>query len=127
MRGESEVKKSFLKDSAFENNLFYGLVSGTVVFPHISVMNKSLKSSLKSLVSKMSQKNRCISAIFMAKSVPAVILHDEVTKRIDFFVNCTDRRTLDTELKKACPDMSEDIKLDDYDSKEKFYTNKSDC
>ena len=87
-------------------------MSGTVVIPQITVMNKSLKSSLKTIVSKMSPKNGCISAIFMAKSVPAVI-HDEVTKRIDFFVNCTDRRTLDTELKKACPDMSEDIKLDD--------------
>ena len=75
----------------------------------------------------MSQKNRCISAIFMAKSVPAVILHEEDTKGIDYFVNCTDQRTLDTELKKVCPDMSEDIKLDDYDSKEKFDTNKSDC
>ena len=96
MRGDSVVKNIFfsreksVKDSAFENNLYYGLVSGTVDIPHITVMNKSLKSSLKTIVSKMSPKNGCISAIFMAKSVPAIILHYEDTKRIDYFLNCTD-------------------------------------
>ena len=77
------------KDSDFENYR-YGPVSGTVHIPHITVMNKLLKSSLKTLVLKVSPKNGCISAIFMAKSLPSFILHDEDTKRIDYFLNSTD-------------------------------------
>ena len=60
MRGDSDVKTIFSreksdKDSDFENYR-YGSVSGTVHIPHITVMNKLLKSSIKTIVLSVTEK-----------------------------------------------------------------------
>lgn len=106
-RGSKSVKNIFfkrekaMKAEGYDQNVYYGLVSGKVLFPSISILNGSIKTDLKTVVSKMTPRNGRIAAVFSAKFVPCCIVHDEKTRHIDYFMDAHDIKNMEAMLKKV--------------------------